>query len=200
VPRLRQSALPIREELDALAHAYHHLHNEVERTAPESSARRRLEAQLLEARRLVDRLLDEWVPDERLREEWRLYLKWRGVEPAAPAPIPQLLFRGVSYAAGSVVEVRGEPDDAEVYVDGTHAARVDGRRDFAATTPGHRFRLDEIEFEETFKASAEALDALRTFVEGDASPPWSAAQELLADGLVDRHFAITPRGRRALAS
>ena len=31
-------------------------------------------------------------------------------------------------------------------------------------------------------------------------PPLGAASELLADGLIDVHFAATPRGRHALAT
>jgi hypothetical protein len=33
----------------------------------------------------------------------------------------------------------------------------------------------------------------------DASPPWDYAAELLSDGLIDVHFDLTPRGRRAHA-
>jgi hypothetical protein len=32
---------------------------------------------------------------------------------------------------------------------------------------------------------------------GGASAPWEDATELVADGLIDTHFDLTPRGRRA---
>jgi hypothetical protein len=54
---------------------------------------------------------------------------------------------------------------------------------------------------EIFNASPEALQTLAEFVESDhESPPWDYAAELLADGLIDTHFALTPRARRALAA
>ena len=41
--------------------------------------------------------------------------------------------------------------------------------------------------------------ALADFLERGESPPWEHASELLEDGLIDVHFALTPRGHRALA-
>ena len=65
------AVLPLREELAALVHRYQHLHNELEHEKPEGSTRRELEDKLLDVRTRFDRLLDEWVPEEELREEWR---------------------------------------------------------------------------------------------------------------------------------
>ena len=63
------------------------------------------------------------------------------------------------------------------------------------------FRWDGKEIAETFNASEEALTALaRLRYDPDSSPPWEYASELLADGLIDVHFDLTPRGKRALAS
>ena len=45
----------------------------------------------------------------------------------------------------------------------------------------------------------ECLLALGEFLARGESPPWEYASELLADGLIDVHFALTPRGHRALA-
>jgi hypothetical protein len=46
----------------------------------------------------------------------------------------------------------------------------------------------------------EELDALADFLGSiDASPPWTHASELLTDGLIEVHFDLPPRGRRALA-
>jgi len=84
-----------------------------------------------------------------------------------------------------------------VEVDGSLIERVAADKDFAATEPVVTFRLNGQEFEELFNVSDEALQALADFLE---SPPWEYASELLADGLVDVHFALTPRGHRALAS
>lgn len=51
-----------------------------------------------------------------------------------------------------------------------------------------------------FTASADPRNVLADFLESDEPPPWDFASELLADGLIDVHFALSPRGRRALAS
>jgi hypothetical protein len=117
--REKLEMLPLREELDALAHHYHHLRNEHERARPESAVRRELEDRLLEVRERLDRVLEEWVPDEELRDEWRAYLHNRRPEPSRPPATRPLVFQGRS--------------------------------------------------------------------------------ELLADGLIDVHFDLTPRGRRAVA-
>lgn len=65
------------------------------------------------------------------------------------------------------------------------------------TVPPLRFRVDGFEFDETFEASDDALDALAMFLAEESEPAWEHASELLADGLIDIHFAATPRGRRA---
>lgn len=192
-------ALPRREELDALAHYYHHLRNEHERSQPESSMRRRLEDQLLVVRERFERLLDEWVPDPELREEWRAYLRHRRPEPSGPPVIRPLVFQGRSEVAGSTVEVRRKGDELQVEVDGSLLERVAADKDLSVTTPALRFRLNGTEFDETFNASPEALRALAGFLDEGGSPPWEYASELLADGLIDLHFDVTPRGRRALA-
>ena len=63
-----------------------------------------------------------------------------------------------------------------------------------------RSKENDVEFRETFAASPESLAALRGFLDGRSPPPWDVAQELLADGIVDVHLGLTPRGRRALAT
>jgi hypothetical protein len=192
--------LPRREELEALVRHYHHLQNEHERASPESSTRRRLEERLLDVRERFDRLLEEWVPEEDVRLEWREHLQNRAPAPSGPPAIRPLLFYGVT-DAGTVVEVRGtKGEELEVRVDGALTERVAAGKDLSSVTPPLTFRVDGIEAHETFTASAEALDALADFLDDDGRPPpWDHASELLADGLVDTHFAVTPRGRRALA-
>ena len=201
-PRARdQLEPPTREELEALVRYYHHLQNEHKRAAPESSTRRRIEERLLDVRRRFDRVLEEWVPDEELRSAWSEHLRNRAPVPSGPPAVRPLVFRGVT-DAGSVVEVRGgKGEELEVWIDGTLTERIAGEKDFSSVTPPLTFRLNSTEAHETFSTSPEALDALADFLADDGSgPPWDYASELLSDGLIDVHFALTPRGRRALAS
>jgi hypothetical protein len=202
LPRRRSpeaSALPLREELAALVHHYHHLHNDLVHEKPEGSTHRELEDKLLDVRERFDRLLDEWVPDEELREQWREYIHNRRPEPEEPAGIEPLAFQGVD-EAGSVVQVRGQADEYQVWVDGSLQDRIAARKDLSVDTPVLHFRWDRKEIAETFNASEDALNALAAYRgEQDASPPWEYASELLADGLIDVHFDLTPRGKRATA-
>jgi hypothetical protein len=161
--------------------------------------RRRISEKMVPVRERFEELLTEWVPDEEIREAWRAHMHHRATEPAEPEPIHPLVFRGVS-EAGSEVEIRWRGrDELTVEVDGSLTERIAAAKDFSTTRPSFRFHLDGREFAETFAAPPEALDALDGFAAGRASPPWEHATELLADGLVDIHFALTPRGRRALA-
>jgi hypothetical protein len=196
--RRKTDVVPLREELEALVAHYRHLQNEHKRAAPDSAPRRRIEDRLLEVRERFDRMLAEWVQDPDLQQEWNSYLHYRGPEPSGPPATRPLVFRGVSDVSGSIVEVRGEPDEYTVEVDGALVERIAAAKDFAAW-PEVRFRVVEAEFRETFDASQPALDALGEFLDDEgSSPPWDYASELLADGIVDVHFALTPRGRRAL--
>jgi hypothetical protein len=190
--------LPRREELDALAHHYHHLHNELERRRPAGAVRRQLQDRLLEVRERFDRLLDEWVPEPDLRDAWREYLHNRRPEPAGPPAIRPLVFQGRT-EAGSIVEVRGKGDELEVIVDGALTERIAAQKDLSVDRPSFRFRLNDKAFEETFSAPPAALQAFADFLENGGQPPWEHASGLLADGLIDIHFDLTPRGRRALA-
>jgi hypothetical protein len=192
-------SLPLREELEALAHRYHHLHNEVEQRKEGSGVRRRIEDELLDVRGRFDRLLEEWVEDEGLRERWREYLHTHTAEPEQPEGIEPLVFRGVN-DAGSVAEVRRRGDEFGVYVDGALMERATADEDFGARVPPATFHVDGFEFRETFAVSADAVRALADFLDDGDQPPWGYASELLADGLVDTHFGLTPRGRRALAT
>jgi hypothetical protein len=193
------SALPLREELAALVHHYQHLHNEVEHEKPEGSTRRELEDKLLDVRQRFDRLLDKWVLDDELREQWREYIRGRRSEPDDPAGIEPLAFEGLD-DAGSVVQVRGQADEYQVWVDGSLQERIAARKDLSVDKPVLHFRWDRKEIAETFNASEEARNALAAYRDAtDVSPPWEYASELLADGLIDVHFDLTPRGKRATA-
>jgi hypothetical protein len=198
-PNLLEAA-PHREVLETLARHYDHLQNEHKRAGLESGVRRRIEDELLRVRERFDRLLDEWVPEDDLRNAWREHLHHRAPEPPGPPAVRPLLFRGRSDAAGTEVEVRGERgDELEVTIDGALLERVAAVKDLSSTLPTFTFRLDGTEFHETFTTSPEAVDALVEFLHEGGSPPWEHALELLADGLIDRHVALMPRGRRALA-
>jgi hypothetical protein len=196
---MKLETLPLREELEALTRHYHHLQVEHQNAQPESSPRRHLEDKLLRVRERFDRVLEEWVPEEELREAWRGYLDHHGPEPDGPPAIEPVVFRGRSEVTGSIVEIRGLGDDLRVEVDGAFIERVAGEKDFAGTETLARFRMNENDYEEIFAVSEEALQALAEFLERGDSPPWEHASELLADGLIDVHFALTPRGHRALA-
>jgi hypothetical protein len=195
-------AFPRRQELQTLVRYYRHLQNEHHRAAPESAARRRIEDKLLDVRQRLDRELEEWVPEEELRRAWREHLHNRAPEPDGPPEIRPLVFAGQSDVTGSVVEIRGKKgEELEVTVDGAPIERIDADENFAVTVPPARYRMNDNEFLEFFTASPEALQALAEFpgIEHQ-SPPWEYAAELLADGLIDTNFALTPRGRRALAT
>jgi hypothetical protein len=197
--RRSSEALPLHEELDALARRYHHIHNELERTGPGSSIRRELEDELLQVRERFDRVLDEWVRDDELREQWNAYLHTHAPEPEGPPGIEPVVFRGAS-DAGSVAEVRRRGDEFQVWVDGALLERVAAEKDFGSRLPGLTFGVDGFEFRETVAASPEAVSALARFVEEGGRPPWEHADELLGDGLVDVNFGVTPRGHRATSS
>jgi hypothetical protein len=201
LPRDQLAGLPLREELEALVRRYHHLQNEHKRAPLDSATRRRIEEHLLDVRGRFDRLLEEWVPDDELRQAWWLHLHNREPEPDGPPAIRPLVFRGVTEAAGSVVEIRGrQGEELEVWVDGALVERIAGEKDFAPVAAPLDYRYDGDVAHETFTASPEALDALEEFLADEGvSPPWEYASELLADGLIDTHFALTPRGRRALS-
>jgi hypothetical protein len=143
-------------------------------------------------------VLKEWVPDDELARAWRDHLHYRAPEPDGPAPIQPLAFTGWS-EAGSIAEVREhENGELHVIIDGSVVERTPEAM-FEAGTTFRLIRPHRLPFSETFTASTKALRELAGYLRGSASPPWDSAGELLADGLIDVHFALTPRGRRALA-
>jgi hypothetical protein len=139
------------------------------------------------------------VADEEVRDAWHAFLEHHAAVPDAPPAVRRLLFRGRSEVAGSVVEVTGRGDELRVDVNGALVERVAGEKDFTSDLPGLRWRMNGTEFHEIFDVSPEAYAALADAYEGGGSPPWEHAAELLADGLIDVHFELTPRGKRALA-
>ena len=196
----RATRVPVGEELDALARHYHHLQVEHQNASPESSVRRHLEAKLLDVRERFDRVLDGWVADPELQDAWRAYLDHHAPRPEEPGEIDPRVFLGRSEVSGTTIDVRRGPDAHEIWADGVLTERLDAGKDFAVTDPGLRYRWNDDEYDELFEASPEGMSLLADFLAAsETSPPWDHASELLADGLVDVHFDLTPRGRRALA-
>jgi hypothetical protein len=178
---------------------YHHVESEHERTYPQGSVRLHLELRLHRDRERFEHLLAEYVPEESIPVAWRDFLHHRGGEPFGPPAIRPVVFKGRS-EAGSIVEIRRERSgELSVEVDGALVERLEARSLPIGEEHPAVFRLDGAEFREVFDAKPGALRALRRFRAGSGDPPWEHASALLADGLVDLDFALTPRGRRALA-
>jgi hypothetical protein len=188
-----------------LVHEILHVHNEHAR-ASATTIRRKLGARLLELEERFERVLTESVPDEALRHLWHEHLHQRAPAPAEPPGVRMILFRGRSEAGSEVVvhEAPGERDaqagDVTVEVDGAVVNQVRGL-DLRHEMEGWVFHTAGTgDFRETVVVSAETLEALRASVENPrGEPPWEHVRELAADGLVDRHFGLTPRGRRVLS-
>lgn len=188
-----------RDELEAIVSEFRHVLEEHRRAHVESAARRRFERRLQELDDELERLLLEWVRDEPTRRAWREHLHHDAPEPDEPVARRRLVFRGRS-DAGSVVEVREGNGDYDVLIDGCLAGRLAPGRGIGGRRVPHTLVFEDLDFREIFAAPAPAREALRAFVAGEERrPPWRYAAELASDGLVDRHFALTPRGSRALA-
>ena len=191
-----------RDELEATVAEYHHVRSEHRRAGPEGTVRRHLHAQLGRLEAHFERLLEESVADEEAREAWRRRLHHGSPAPVEPRPPePALLFKGRS-AAGSVAEVRQRADgDCDVVVDGAPLERVAAARDLAESQLPLTFTLADQDFREVFDAPPRALAAALAYIsDPSGKPPWQHAAALAADGLIDGTFALTPRGRRALAA
>ena len=197
------STATVRDVLRATARAYNHVLEEHRRAGAESASRRHLRQELDELETRFERLLGRWVPAETVRTSWRGHLHAGAPPPPEPvAPERRLAFKGRSDAGSVASAWRGRDlGDYEVFVDGKPIGRFD-RADELAERNGPRTAVfDGIEFREIFDAPAAAVDALGGFVaaEPGIAPPWRWAGELLADGLIDQDFGLTPRGRRRLA-
>jgi hypothetical protein len=178
--------------LEEIVREYHHLLEEHRRTGPESTARRHLHAHLDELEHRFERLIGETVAGESERVAWRARLH-HGAEAPPSAPARPLAFKGRS-EAGSVVEIRERPDgDFDVEIDGVPIDRLGDHIDFHVYVDGDR------EYPEVFDAPPAAREALAAWVADPAGePPWEHAHDLLDDGLIDRYFGLTDRGRRAV--
>jgi hypothetical protein len=194
------SDLPRQETLQALARHYHHLQNEHKHAATGSSTRRRIEERFFEVREQFERALDEWVPEQDVRDAWHQHLHYRKAAPAEPPAIRPLIFSGISDVRSVVTIREHNKHELGVEVDGTLVERIEPDAELAQTTPGLRFRLDHTEFEETFNAPPDAVEALADSLADGSSPPWWYFADLYGDGLIDVNAGLTPRGRRQLAT
>lgn len=196
---MRTAPVISRDELERLVGEYHHLQEEHRRARRGSRVRRHLRSRLEGVASRFERLLLEAVEDELERDRWRAHLRHRAPEPATPEAGPPLLFRGRS-DAGSTLELLERPDGTlDAIVDGALAERLDAADELLVTAPGLSFRVGGASFEETFSAPATARASLMGMLESGGPPPYGAARELMLDGLIDRNFGLTARGRRALA-
>ena len=185
-------------ELDLLVHEVLHVRNEHARTtAP--GIRRRLEARLADLEQRFDRTLHAEVPDEAARMAWRAHLQGHAPAPAEPHEVPAVLFQGRSEAGSQVVVRAARDGELPIEVDGAVVTRV-GALDLQHERGAWALHTAALgDFRETFVAGDEALAALGAWVDRpQGEPPWKHLGELAADGICDRHFALTPRGRRAL--
>lgn len=188
-------------ELDMLVHEALHVHNEHAR-ATADSVRRKLHARLLELEARFERTLAEEVPDEALRRAWRDHLHARGPAPSEPHPLPIIVFRGRSEANSDILVREAPSAELQVEVDGAlidHTPERAGALNLRLDRGAWFLRVERLgDFREVF-ASAETLQPLRAWADDPrGEPPWSELRGLAADGLIDRTFALTPRGRRAL--
>jgi hypothetical protein len=191
--RIRDMDRDTPSELAEIVEEYRHVVSEHRKAGAAGSVRRHLRDRLEHLEEQFERLLEHLVPDEEERQEWRASLHHGWPSPPPEIWPAQLLFRGRA-ETGSVVEIRSGPEDeAEVVIDGALVERLAGEIE------GDVIVLDGRAFEEMFAAAPAALHALRDWVADPAGPPpWESARELLEDGLIDRYFGLTPRGRRAL--
>jgi hypothetical protein len=189
-------------EIELLVRETQHVHNQHAR-ATADSVRRKQHARLLELETRFERTLKEEVPDEALRQAWRDHLHLRGPAPSEPQPLPIIVFRGRSEATSEVLVRETASAELRIEVDGALLQRTVARAgglDLRHEGASWLLRIEGLgDFRETFAASPGAIDALRAWTDHPSGePPWKEYRELAADGLVDRTFALTPRGRRAL--
>lgn len=196
-----QGAGLAREELLAYVDAYRHQRETHRRAAEGTHARTSAAARMKEVERAFEQHLHGWGADEPLREAWRNAFHHGGELPLQPEPLPVLLFKGRSEAGFEVRAVRAKDGPVEIYVDGGMVRRLNGLS-LRASNGRTWFDFDAtLVFQEEFDAPPEAVDALRAWIaDPSRNPPLEHAAALAADGLTDRNFALTQRGRRAVRS
>jgi len=186
------------DELAAVVHEYHHVHEDHRRAPPRSRVRRHLESRLRNLRTRFERLLAEAPVSETDRQHWRERFQ-RGATASPPSEdVHPLLFRGHS-ESGSELRLGAAADGTIVAsIDGTRVAVLDDAEELMSTTPGFVFVLDDQRFHETFGATDASLADLRDALRRGRRPRRRHLRLLVEDGLVDRTLGLTARGRRAL--
>ena len=187
------------DELRRIAQEFRHVRGEKAREGEEGSWRRHLGEQLQVLEQRFESLLECWVADPDLRDAWRAHLHSGAQAPTGPALAETPWIIGQS-EAGSRVEVLSQSGGGyEIRIEGQLSRRVDKPPGLSTDTGSTYVHVDGQRFAEVFAAGAEAVDALRAFASSGGPPPTRWARELWCDGLIDRHFGITERGRRLLA-
>jgi hypothetical protein len=186
-------------ELQEVAHEYRHVHEEHRRAQPRSRARRHLEVRLQQLRRSFERLLAAAPVSEGDRRRWRMQLRAGVAAVPPPADVRPLLFRGRSDSGSELRLAAGADGTVVTWIDGAEVAVLDRADELTGTMPRFVFALDGTAFRETYGASRSSLADLRAAAETGRPPRREHVRALLQDGLIDRTFGLTPRGRRALA-
>jgi hypothetical protein len=185
--------------LARLVAAYRHDRGLHDSTHLDARQRRVIDQRLSDTEHWFDRQLDESVTDPDDRAAWRAALHGHAPIPGIDAsPASRLVFRGVTNAGGRVEVVERLDGQHAIMVDGVERERIVDR--FAIPDPQDGVVvIAGLHVRERFAASEPAVGALAAFSYGGGRPPWQHIDELADDGLIDEQFAVTPRGRRALA-
>ncbi len=193
-----RTGLP-RDVLLAHVDAYRHQREVHRRAAEGTHARSVAAARMKHLETEFERLLHGWGAGEPQRQAWQNAFHHGAEPPDFPAPLPALLFKGRSASGAEVRAMRAKDGAIDIYVDGGMVRRTSA---LSLSESHGRTRFEyapDMEFEEAFDAPSEAVDALRRWVaDPSGDPPLEHAAALAADGLTDRYFALTPRGRRAI--
>jgi hypothetical protein len=173
----------------------HGEHGHLEAGAPRP--RRHLETEMAALAAAFERLLGEWIRSGEDQDEWRAALHSHAAIPGGiTVPASRLIFRGRT-AQSVDVDVRERADgEIEIDLDGKPSERLVDRLHLSVDADGWA-QIADVHARETFDLPIPAERELRRWMRRGGTPPWEYAPSLLAEGIVDDHFAITPRGRRA---
>lgn len=194
---MTNNAYPI-DQLRQVAAEFRHLRNEHKREGEHGRTRREIGTRLDAYEQRFQTLLDHWVYDESTREAWREHFYRGGAAPDDELERAPPIFLGRS-AAGSEIRI-GPSNNGEydVVIDGTRVDRESSTLTIPANGTAHILGQTWREFT---TAPPEALAALKKHcAAANGAPPWQWARALLADGLIDTNFSLTPRGRRVISA
>lgn len=187
------------DDLQSLLSETRHRQSEPSRSGVVSAWRRHQDTHLESLRERFETLAERWLDDDE-RRAWLQALHHDAPTPEVPQTELPPVFKGRT-ESGALVLVRprsGDPNaDFELVIDGDVVERMPGP---ITGLQGTRWQMAQNEaVEETFECPDEALDALEDFRnQTGGSPPWQWAQTLRREGLIDRNFSMTARGRRLL--